>query len=98
MKVGNLVKCIDGKFTSDQVFLIPNRPEEQRIYEVRKVLFTRNGKAILLVEIENPLITDEVSKLKFEPSFRVNRFVIVDDSSGNNVKEYVEELLNEEVY
>lgn len=98
MKIGNLVKCINDKFTAEQSILIPNKPKEQSIYEVRKVLFTRNGRAIHLVEIENPKLKDEVTHMMFEPSFRSDRFVIVDDTSGNNVREYVEELINETIY
>lgn len=98
MRVGNLVECIDASFTAAQSELIPNRPSKGPTYEVRKKLLTRNGPAILLVEIENPLITDPKTNLKFEPSFHVRRFVIVDPSSGNQIKEEITEIFENELY
>lgn len=91
MKVGNLVECIDSKFSSEQKKLIPNLPSKGSIYEVRRVLLTRNGKAIQLFEIENPLIEDTVTGINFEPSFSTKRFVIVDSNSGNMLKEILEQ-------
>ncbi len=98
MKTGNLVECINDTFLPQQIKLIANRPKKKSIYEVRKVLHTRMGKAYHLVEIENPLIEDPVSKMKFEPSFDVKRFVTVDDESGNQLKEQISELLETEIY
>jgi hypothetical protein len=98
MRTGNLVECVNDTFLPQQMQLIANRPQKNSIYEVRKLLHTRMGKACLLYEIENPLIEDPVSGMKFEPSFDVRRFVIVDDTSGNNLREEIEELLEEEIY
>ena len=81
MKNGNLVVCIDANFTPEQITLIPNRPEKDGCYEIRKILLTRNGKGVLLYEIENPLLEDAVSKMKFEPSFSMERFRILDDTT-----------------
>lgn len=97
MRAGNLVECIDGKFTPSQSELVPNRPSKGSIYEVRKSLLTRNGRAILLVEIENPLLKDPATKLMFEPSFSVKRFVIIDPESGNQIKEELSEILENEL-
>jgi hypothetical protein len=98
MRTGNLVECINDIFLPKQIEMIPHRPQKKSIYEVRKALHTRMGKAYLLVEIENPVIDDPVSGMKFEPSFNVKRFVIVDDESGNQLKEKISELLEEEIY
>ena len=98
MRTGNLVECINDSFLPQQMEMIPNRPKKKSIYEVRRVLHTRMGKAYLLAEIENPLIEDPVSKMKFEPSFSIKRFVIVDDESGNQLKEKISELIEEEIY
>lgn len=98
MRTGNLVECADAGFTTAQIELIPNRPSKNGVYEVRKKLMTRNGPAILLVEIENPLITDHKTNMKFEPSFHVRRFIIVDPSSGNQIKEELTEIFENELY
>jgi len=98
MRTGNLVECINDTFLPKQMELIPHRPQKKSIYEVRRVLHTRMGKAYLLVEIENPVVDDPVSGMKFEPSFDVKRFTIVDDTSGNNLREQIEELIEEEIY
>jgi len=97
MKSGYLVKCIDATFTDQQRASIPNLPCKNTIYEVRKTLHTRMGKAILLYEIENPMVTDTVSGMQFEPSFNIRRFVIVDGDSGNQLREEIQELLCNEI-
>lgn len=98
MRAGNLVECIDSGFTTAQIELIPNRPTKGDIYEVRKRLLTRNGPAILLVEIENPLVTDPKTNMNFEPSFHARRFVIVDGESGNQLREEISEIFENELY
>lgn len=95
MKQGNLVKCIDDNFLEQQKKLIPNRPIKNSIYEVRKKLLTRMGPAIQLYELENPLVEDPATGLKFEPSFNVKRFVIVDPESGNQIREQIQEILED---
>lgn len=93
MRIGNLVECINGDFSTEQIYLIPNRPQKNVIYEIRKVLNTRNGKAVLLSEIENPLLEDPISKMKFEPSFHIDRFRIIDDNTELSLEiENVEEF------
>lgn len=93
MKKGNLVQCIDDKFLEQQKQMIPYRPVKDSIYEVRQKLLTRNGPAIQLYELDNPLITDITTGLQFEPSFSVRRFVIVDPESGNHIREEIQEIL-----
>lgn len=78
MKKGAQVICIDDKFDAKLVSLIPNRPVKDEMYTVRETLLTRNGKAIQLEELVNPYLYDDVFKGKFEPSFHVRRFRIVD--------------------
>jgi hypothetical protein len=92
MRKNYLVQCINDTFLNDQIAMIPNRPVKGCVYEIRKVLLTRNGKGVLLEELSNPLVLDKVYNSYFEPSFSVSRFVVVDDLS-NSIKEELEELL-----
>lgn len=97
MRTGNLIKCINAEFTLEQIARIPYRPTKNTIYEVRKMLLTRRGKAVLLYEIENPMLKDEATGMSFEPSFDVRRFVVVDGESGNQIREELTEILENEM-
>lgn len=74
MNIGTQVLCINDKFDTNIVSLIPNRPVEEKIYTIRDILLTRNGKAVHLEEITNPPLYDKVHNGTFEPSFNINRF------------------------
>jgi len=78
MKKGAQVICIDDKFDPKLVSLIPNRPVKDEMYTVRETLLTRNGRAIQLEELRNPVLYDELHKGMFEPSIHIRRFRIVD--------------------
>jgi len=98
IRKGYLLQCINDIFTPQQIEYIPNRPCKGSIYETRKRLKTRNGDGLLLIEIENPLINDPLTGMKFEPSFSVKRFVVVDDLSNSTMIEEINEVLELETY
>jgi len=74
MEIGTQVICIDDKFDTSLVSLIPNKPVLDKVYTIRDVLLTRNGKAVHLEEITNPPLYDHVHNGTFEPSFHIRRF------------------------
>ena len=92
------MQCINDTFTEQQIIHIPNRPAKGSIYEIRKKLNTRSGIGVLLDEIENPLIEDSLTGMKFEPSFSIKRFVVVDDLSNSMAVEEINEILELETY
>lgn len=88
-KAGELVICIDDKFTEEQIALIPNRPIEDKVYTIREAFPVRGGKdAVRLEEIINPQIPE--GTFTFEPSFNATRFRSV--SSPQNLLESVKQL------
>lgn len=91
MNIGDQVICIDGgNWTEQALLLIPNRPKEDKLYTIRDVALTRNGKALLLEEIENPLVPHPSGMGLFEPNFNANRFRKIDEekqSIGFHVSE-----------
>ena len=74
MEIGTQVICIDDKFDTNLVSFIPNKPVLDKVYTIRDVLLTRNGKALHLEEITNPPLYDSVHNGTFEPSFHIRRF------------------------
>lgn len=84
--------CIDGTFSSQQQAIIPNRPEEGKIYTIREIFRVRKGTgwkfAVHLMEIENPLLQD--GEFMFEPSFKIERFAKLDQSPINSLELYRE--------
>ena len=86
--------CIDDKFTTEQIELIPNRPVEGEVYTIRRKLLTRNGPAYLLNEITNPTLYDPVFDGTFEPSFSTIRFQDADEElSELTIEEILEDWL-----
>lgn len=93
MKVGQDVICINDKFRPEQIILIPNRPVEGKVYTIRDLFTTRNGRAIHLEQISNPHLDHPSGLGTFEPSFSVDRFTtLVDDEVE------IEAEVKEEVY
>lgn len=92
--------CINDIFSEEQwkIFnefniIVPKKGQE---YSVREVLKTRNGEALLLNEIVNPLIpngfTDpEGTTFYFEPSWATWRFIEKENYLENvlELEEYV---------
>ena len=82
-----LVECINDTGYHELAFkFIKNFPIKGDIYEVRKRQHTLNGLGYLLMEIENPIMSNNK-----EPSFSAKRFRPV-DSSDNLIKEITEQL------
>lgn len=88
MKKGTSVICINDKFDTELVSLIPNRPVENKLYTVRDSLLTRNGKAVHLEEITNPSLYDKIHNGFFEPSFHVKRFRLAQPEETKQLEEY----------
>ena len=93
MKIGQDIVCINDKFQSEQIALIPNRPVEEKMYTIRDVFTTRNGRALHLDQITNPHLEHPSGLGSFEPSFSVDRFATL-----NTDEVVVEEEVVEEVY
>ena len=84
------VICINDNFSPELIAVIPNRPQQGKIYTIRsifKVPIVEPCYAILLNEISNPPINHSSGLGTYEPSFNSRRFT---DLLGN-------ELNNEEV-
>ena len=87
IKFGSRVVCINDVFTDDQVSLIPNRPVRDNLYTVDEVMITRRGKAITLVEIDNPPLTHPTGLGTFVPSFDINRFAELEEVPAEVIRE-----------
>ena len=87
IKFGSRVVCINDSFTDDQVALIPNRPVRDNQYTVDEVMITRRGKAVTLVEIDNPPLTHPTGLGTFIPSFDINRFAEMEEVPAEVMKE-----------
>lgn len=92
MKFGSRVVCINDLFSDEQILLIPNRPIRNEQYTIDEVLITRRGKAVTLVEIENPPLTHPTGLGTFIPSFDINRFIVLAEVPAEKVKEEEEAL------
>jgi hypothetical protein len=57
IKFGSRVVCINDLFSDEQIAIIPNRPVKDEQYTIDEVMITRRGKAVTLVEIDNPPLT-----------------------------------------
>ncbi len=81
MKVGQEVICINDKFAPVQIEIIPNRPLENKMYTIRDIFTTRNGRAVHLEQLNNPLLSHPSGMGQFEPSFAIDRFrpIVSDD-------------------
>lgn len=66
--------CINDTFTEEQKAMIPNRPVRDHQYTVDEVMVTRRGKAVTLVELDNPPLMHPSGAGTFIPSFDINRF------------------------
>ena len=91
MKVGSLVECVNDKFDSKQIDLIPNRPKKGKIYTIRLIKQYPNNKiGLLLEEITNePLMLPNLDGL-FEPTFDINRFRELPEPNIDELTEILE--------
>lgn len=93
IKFGTKVVCINDVFTEEQKMMIPHRPIRDNHYTIDEVLITRRGKAVTLVELDNPPLMHPSGAGTFVPSFDVNRFKELDDVPEKVVKEELQEAV-----
>ena len=79
-KFGTKVVCVNDGFTEEQKAMIPNRPVRDNEYTIDEVMITRRGKAVTLVELDNPPLMHPSGAGTFLPSFDVNRFREIEDN------------------
>lgn len=94
MKKGQDVICIDDHFLPTQIALIPNRPVEGKMYNIRDIFTTRNGQAVHLDQISNPHIEHPSGLGTFEPSFSSDRFRTLADDNAEVEVEVAEEVFS----
>ena len=92
IKFGSRVVCINDSFSDEQVALIPNRPVRDEQYTIDEVMITRRGKAVTLVEIDNPPLKHPTGLGTFTPSFDINRFRAVEEVPAAEVRAAEEAL------
>jgi hypothetical protein len=92
IKFGTVVVCINDTFTEEQKAMIPNRPVRDSHYTVDEVLITRRGKAVTLVELDNPPLRHPSGGGTFIPSFDINRFKELAEVPAEVLKEELQEL------
>lgn len=93
MKIGSKVICINAAGIDNR---IPNKPEHMQTYTVRDLVsyvVSKPGEVgVLLKEIENPLVQDNASLNKHEPTFNIKRFIEADEQPAEIIEE---SILNE---
>lgn len=91
IKFGTKVVCINDDFTEEQKAMIPHRPVRDHHYTIDEVLVTRRGKAVTLVELDNPPLTHPSGAGTFIPSFDIKRFRELDEVPVEVVKEELQD-------
>ena len=91
IKFGTRVVCINDVFTEEQIAMIPNRPVRDEQYTIDEVLITRRGKAVTLVELDNPPLMHPSGAGTFIPSFDINRFRELEEVPAEVAKEALQE-------
>ena len=84
--------CINDSFSDEQIDMIPNRPMKDEQYTVDEVMITRRGKALTVVEIDNPSLVHPTGLGTFTPSFDINRFRELEQVPAINVREAEEAI------
>ena len=92
IKFGSRVVCINDLFTDEQIAMIPSRPVRDGQYTIDEVMITRRGKAVTLVEIDNPPLTHPTGLGTFTPSFDINRFRNLEEVPAQEVRKADEAL------
>lgn len=93
IKFGTKVVCINDAFTEEQKVMIPNRPIRDNHYIVDEVFITRRGKAVTLIELDNPPLLHPSGAGTFIPSFDINRFRELDEVPETVVAEEMQEAI-----
>ena len=92
IKFGTKLVCINDTFSEEQKAMIPNRPVRDNHYTVDEILITRRGKAVTLVELDNPPLMHPSGAGTFIPSFDINRFRELDKVPETVVQEELLEV------
>ncbi|NTS41633.1 hypothetical protein HRG84_12015 [Flavisolibacter sp. BT320] len=92
IKFGSRVICVNDQFSDEQIAMIPNRPVRDQEYTIDEVMITRRGKAVTLVEIDNPPLKHPTGLGTFIPSFDINRFKEMEELPAEEVKKAEEAL------
>ena len=92
IKFGSRVVCINDLFSDEQIAMIPNRPVKDKQYTIDEVMITRRGKAVTLVEIDNPPLNHPTGLGTFIPSFDINRFRNLEEVPVEEVRKADEAL------
>ncbi len=92
IKFGTKLVCINDTFSEEQKAMIPNRPVRDNHYTVDEILITRRGKAVTLVELDNPPLIHPSGAGTFIPSFDINRFRELDEVPETVVQEELQEV------
>ncbi len=87
MKFGTRVICLNDDFTDEQKAMIPNRPVKDFHYHIDEILVTRRGRAVTLVELDNPPLPHPTGLGTFTPSFDINRFAEAEETPAEKVEE-----------
>ena len=88
IKVGSVVKCVDGNFEGMQLRKIPHRPVEGRYYMVRGIYEKKGHVGLYLEQLVNPPIQTKTGV--GEPSFKIERFVPEEDVDITELLEVLE--------
>jgi hypothetical protein len=88
IKVGSIVKCIDGNFDGNQVDKIPHRPVQGNYYMVRGIYDKDGHQGLYLEELVNPPI--QTKSGPGEPSFKIERFAPEEDVDISELIEVLE--------
>lgn len=93
IKFGTQVVCINDTFSDEQKAMIPNRPVRDNHYTVDEVMVTRRGKAVTLVELDNPPLMHPSGGGTFIPSFDINRFREIEEAPEMVKEEKLQEAV-----
>jgi hypothetical protein len=93
IKFGTKVVCINDTFTEEQKSMIPNRPVRDNHYTIDEVIVTRRGRAVTLVELDNPPLMHPSGEGTFIPSFDINRFKELEEAPEKAIKEELQQAI-----
>jgi hypothetical protein len=73
--------------------MIPNRPVRDNHYTIDEVIVTRRGRAVTLVELDNPPLMHPSGGGTFIPSFDINRFKELEEAPEKAIKEELQQAI-----
>lgn len=86
--------CINSEFPPETRVRVPNLPVKNQMYTIREMFpIMGKGMAVRLNEIRNPLLKDDFTGVKFEPSFSIKRFSKLDGfpPTEEEIKEFIKQ-------